>query len=159
MISNKAAPLAGAVAVGLGGLLLALPSHAAADNDFSGKYRYVVTLEQNRGAPIDIDNVRVWTVTPCGPECAHVSSSADRTPGGSGGYDGDMQLVDGMWQMTVTRPDLSACIDGRRLPGTVNYSMDPATLTGTAIGTVETDCDGAPGAFQDTFALTHAGAD
>jgi len=59
--------------------------------------------------------------------------------------------------MTVARPDLSACNDGRRLPGTVSYSVDATTLTGTANGTLA-DCDGAPGGFHDTFMLKQTGS-
>jgi len=151
---RKAAVLAGALSGGLGALNLVLPPPASADPELAGTYSYFVTEEINRGALVDINAVRTWTVAPCGPGCAHVSSSADRAPDGSGGYDGDLQLVDGVWQMTVARPDLSVCNDGRRLPGTVNYSVDPTTLTGTAHGTVAADCDGAPSGFEDTFLLT-----
>jgi len=147
-----------ALAVGLGCFSLVLPTVASADQDLNGTYTYWVTEEFDRGAPVDINALRTWTVTPCGPGCAHVSSSPDRGPGGGGGYDGDLRLIDGGWQMTVTRPDLSICDDGRRLPGTVSYSVDPTTLTGTANGTVAADCDGAPGGFRDTFTLTHTGS-
>jgi hypothetical protein len=157
-MSIKAGLSAGALAVGFGGFSLVLPAPASADQDLTGTYAYLVTEEVDRGAPVEINTVRTWTVTPCGPGCAHVNSSADRASGGSGAYDGDLQLVDGVWQMTVARPDLSVCNDGRRLPGTVSYSMDPATLTGTANGEVAEDCDGAPGSFQDQFMLTHTGS-
>lgn len=149
----KVAFLAGAIGVALAGFSLQRPTLASADQNLNGAYTYFVTEEIDRGEQVDINTVRTWTVTPCGPGCAHVSSSAD--PGASAGaaYDGDLQLVDGVWQMTVSRPDLSVCNDGRRLPGTVSYSVDPTALTGTANGTVPSDCDGAPGGFHDTFML------
>lgn len=158
LMSTKAVLPAAALAVGLGGFTLVLATVASADQGLNGTYTYFVTQEIDRGAPMEIDTIRTWTVTPCGPGCAHVSSSADRAPGGTGAYDGDLQLVDGVWQMTVARPDLSLCNDGKRLPGTVSYSVDPATLSGTANATVAADCDGAPGGFQDTFTLTHTGS-
>jgi hypothetical protein len=157
-MSPKAALLAGAFAVGFGGLSLALPAPAWADQDFSGTYAYFVTEEVDRGAAVEINTLRTWTVTPCGPGCAHVSSAPQAGTGGSGAYDGDLRLIDGAWRMTVARPDLSVCNDGRSLPGTVSYSVDPVTLTGTANGTVAADCDGAPGGFQDTFTLNHPAA-
>jgi hypothetical protein len=147
-----------ALAVGFGGVSVVFPAPASADPDLNGTYAYRVTEEVDSGAPVEMDAVRTWTVTQCGPGCAHVSSSPDRAPGGSGGYSGDLQLVDGLWQMTVARPDVWACNDGRRLPATVSYSVDPTTLTGTANGTVAADCDGAATGFQDTFMLTHTGS-
>lgn len=153
-MSRKTAFCASALAVALGGVGLITPTRAAADVDLNGSYTYFVTEELDRGATVEINTVRTWTVTPCGPGCAHVSSSSDRTPEGSGAYDGDLHLVDGVWQMTVARPDLSLCNDGRRLPGTVSYSVDPNTLTGTANGTATGECEGAPTSFQDNFTLT-----
>lgn len=155
---TRTALLAGGLAAGIAGFSLALPTLASADQDLTGTYRYLVTEELDRGAAAEINARPTWTVTPCGPGCAHVSSSPDQGPGGGGGYDGDLKLVDGVWQMSVTRPDLSVCNDGRRLPGTVTYSMDPATLTGTANGATPADCDGAPGGFQDTFMLKPTGS-
>ena len=149
----RAAVLAGALTV-LGGFSMVLPTTASADQDLTGTYTYFVTEVVDRGASAEIDALRTWTVTPCGSGCAHVSSSADRQPGGGGAYDGDLRLVDGQWQMTVSRPDLTVCEDGRRLPGTVTYSVDPTTLTGTATATAPAECDGAPGGFQNTFTLT-----
>ena len=156
-MGTRAAHAAGALALGLGGLSLMAPTTASADQGFTGTYAYFVTEEIDRGTQADINNIPTWTVTPCGPGCAHVSSSPDPTPGGSGAYDGDLQLVDGVWHMTVARPDLSICNDGRRLPGTVSYSVDATTLAGTADGTVAADCDGAPGDFHDTFMLNRTG--
>ena len=155
-MGTRAAHVAGALAVGLGGLSLLLPTTASADPGLTGTYAYFVTAEIDRGARMDINDLPTWTVTPCGPGCAHVSSS-DPTPGASSPYDGDLQLVDGSWQMTVARPDLSVCNDGRRLPGTVSYSVDATTLAGTADGTVAADCDGKPAGFHDTFLLNHTG--
>lgn len=147
---------AGALAVLLAGFGLMSPTLASADPALNGTYTYDVTEEIDRGAPVDIDALRTWTVTPCGPGCAHVSSSRGDGLGATAAYTGDLQLVDGVWQMTVSRPDLAVCNDGRSLPGTVVYSVDPATLTGTANGTLASDCDGAPGGFQDMFILTSA---
>lgn len=158
MRTNAALPAA-AVTVGLSGLSLLLPIVASADQELTGAYTYFVIEEVDRGAAVDINSLRTWTVTPCGPGCAHISSSPDTGPGSSAAYDGDLQqLVDGVWQMTVTRPDLAVCSDGRRLPGTVSYSVDPTTLTGTANGTVAADCDGAPGGFHDKFILNRTGS-
>lgn len=156
-MSFKTVLAAAAVAVGLTSFSPASVTPASADADLTGTYTYFVTQEVDRGATVEINTVRTWTVTPCGPGCAHVSSSADRAPEGGGAYDGDLHLVDGVWQMTVARPDLSLCNDGRRLPGSVSYSVDPQTLTGIANGTAAAECDGAPAEFQDTFILSGTG--
>jgi hypothetical protein len=155
MSSTKAVLMVAGLVAGFGGFSLASPTAASAEPGLDGTYTYLVTEEIDRGAPVEISAVRTWTITTCGQGCAHVSSSADRQPYGSGAYEGDLQLVDGVWQMTVARPDLAVCNDGRHLPGTVSYSVDSTTLTGTANGTVPADCDGAPGGFQDTFTLRH----
>ena len=151
----KGAPLAGALAAGIGGLSLCVASPAIADQELTGTYNYSVTESLDRGATPDVNAVRTWTFTPCGPGCTHVNISANGLLEGSGGYEADLQLVDGLWQMTVDRPDLAVCTDGRRLPGTVSYSLDPASMTGTANGTIAADCDGAPGGFKESFMLAH----
>ena len=123
---------------------------AAADTDLSGIYKYTSTTT---GAQSDAFS-RAWTITSCGTGCAHVvaSPSAD----GDTGYTGDMHLANGHWEMTVQRQGVSICNDGRKLPGTYTYSLDPATLRGTAVGKGADDCTGKPYSDQAGFILVRS---
>jgi hypothetical protein len=125
--------------------LLGIPL-AAADNDLSGTYKYNSTSTGDQSGVFS----RTWTITSCGTGCAHVVASAS---GGDTGYTGDMHLANGRWEMTLQRPDISTCIDGRKLPGTYTYSLDPATLRGTATGKGADDCTGKPYSDQAGFTL------
>jgi hypothetical protein len=83
---------------------------ASAEESLSGTY----TVTASTG-------VVTWTITPCGPGCAHVTTS-----GGSA----DARLANGQWAFVIRRPDAVRCGDGRTVPATLNYSFDAATLTG-----------------------------
>jgi hypothetical protein len=70
-----------------------------------------------------------WAVTPCGPGCATISSSA--------GWSGQAHLADGQWKMQVHRADAVNCLSGEKAPGTTSFTIDAVTLNGTAVATTD----------------------
>ena len=120
---------------------------AVADDGLSGTYTYSET-----GAS---PHSRTWTLTPCGNGCTHVVASASST-GKTGGFSGDLHLLNGSWEMTVDRPDLLWCPDGRTLPGSTAFFLAPAALGGTRVASWPRNCSGFPGSDQVEFSLTAA---
>ena len=106
-----------AVAAVLGGGAVALAAPAWAD-DFIGKYVYV--------SPASAHEPRItttWTVTPCGPGCAHIVSASGLT-------NADAHLVGGQWVLVRYSDTAFFCADGTRAAGTIRYTFDPKTLQG-----------------------------
>ncbi|OBI24098.1 hypothetical protein A5713_08180 [Mycobacterium sp. E2497] len=114
-------------------------SPARADDGLSGTYNYVN----------ETGFTSTWTVTPCGPGCAHVFTSHS-----AANY--DLKLSNGRWVATVNPPDAVHCRDGTTAQATVTISVDAATLTGTSTTTSTAGvCGDPPRTYgPDTFTLT-----
>jgi hypothetical protein len=124
--SAAAVVLVGA-AVGFAG-----PAHA---EDFSG------TFSAN-GPGL----AATWVVTPCGPDCAHVSDSS--------GWSADAHPWDGFWRFVVDTPDGTKCNNDGVLPGTVTFKVDLSRHEGTSLATApSSDCRWglAPGYSQPVY--------
>ncbi len=89
--------------------------------------------------------------------CAHVSAVA-RPVAKAFDYEGDAQLDDGRYTLTVDVPDGLRCGDvyyGPTIPTHDVYSWDAATLSGVLDSSFATGCDGAPaGTYTYPFTLT-----
>lgn len=81
------------------------------------------------GAYANSPSGSTWAVTPCGPGCANITSSA--------GWSGQAHLADGKWTMAVHRADAVNCYTGGKASGTTNFTIDAVTLNGTAVGTTD----------------------
>jgi hypothetical protein len=96
--------------------------------------------------PRDPGHSWIWAVRPCqsgSPDCVHVQ--AVPTPNGQAvPYDGDAQLVNGRYTLTVDVPDGVRCVVAF-LPSHDTYSWDAATLAGSVDSTFDAGCGGAPG--------------
>jgi hypothetical protein len=106
-----------AVAAVLMGSAVVLAAPAWAD-DFSGKYVYTSPASAHE-PPI----TTTWTVTPCGPRCAHVVSASGLT-------NADAHLIGGQWVLERYSDTAFFCSDGTKAPGTIRYTFDPKTLRG-----------------------------
>ena len=99
---------------------------ASADPGLNGTYTLTVDQTQatTTGFPLKDPKVQTtqWVVTSCGDACAHVTVP-DNPKGG-----GDLQLVNGRWQLTK---ELTLMHCGAGPDITVITSLDPATLQGT----------------------------
>jgi hypothetical protein len=115
--STTAVILAGA-AVGF-----ASPAHA---DSFSGTYI-------PNGPGLD----STWTVTSCGPACAHIVDS--------GGWSADAHPWDGLWRFVVNLPDGTRCNNDGTVPGTVTFKVDGSRREGTMLTTSAGACPDAPG--------------
>ena len=100
------------VVVFLAGAAIGFASPASAD-DFSGTYT---------GAP-KADGTDTWTVTPCGPGCADVTSLIP--------YTAQAHLANGQWTMTAVESGGAACRGGGVGPTDSIWIWDAATLAGT----------------------------
>jgi hypothetical protein len=96
--------------------------------------------------PRDPGHSWIWEIRPCqssSPDCVHVQ--AVPTPNGQAvPYDGDAQLVNGRYTLTIDVPDGVRCVVSF-LPSHDTYSWDAATLAGSVDSTFDTGCGGAPG--------------
>ncbi len=107
----------------------------------------------------------VWSVTQCHSTrsfapvagCVHVSALA-RPIAKAFDYQGDAQLVDGRYTLTVDVPDGLRCGNvyyGPTIPTHDVYSWDALTLAGSLDSSFATGCDGAPaGTYTYPFTLS-----
>ncbi len=107
----------------------------------------------------------VWTISQCHQTsslapvaaCAHVSAQG-RPIAKAFAYDGDAQLANGRYTLTVDVPDGLRCGDvyyGPTIPTHDVYSWDAATLAGSLDSSFETGCNGAPpGTYTYPFTLS-----
>jgi hypothetical protein len=95
----------------------------------------------------------VWAVRPCySGGCVH-ASAIPRPSAFAAPYDGDAQLANGRYTLTVDVPDGLRCF-GNTLPTHDTYSWDAATLAGSVDSTFAAGCGGGPaGTYTYTFAL------
>jgi hypothetical protein len=95
----------------------------------------------------------VWWVTPCDAGPAGFTSACREVHGiprpiaGATDYDGDAQLANGRYTLTLDLPDGLRCNGywGYTIPTHDVYSWDAVTLAGSVDSTSDTGCDGAPG--------------
>jgi hypothetical protein len=81
------------------------------------------------GAYANSPSGSTWAVTPCGPGCANITSSAV--------WSGQAHLADGQWRMQVHRADAVNCNAGGKAAGTTTFTIDAVTLNGTAVATTD----------------------
>lgn len=89
----------------------------------------------------------VWAISSCSDACVHVFALA-RPIAKAFNYEGDAQLANGRYMLTVDVPDGLRCGDiyyGPTIPTRDVYSWDAATLAGSLDSSFATGCDGAPG--------------
>jgi hypothetical protein len=85
----------------------------------------------------------VWFVSPCQPpaaDCIHVSAIPRLKFYAY--YDGDAQLVNGRYTLTVDVNDGLRCLPGYSMPTRDTYTWDEVTLAGTIDSTYDVDCGG-----------------
>ncbi|HYB39982.1 MAG TPA: hypothetical protein VEF72_32540 [Mycobacterium sp.] len=106
-------------------------------------------LQTNR----DPGHAWIWEVRPCGsPGCVHVQA-VPQPNGQAAPYDGNAQLANGRYTMTVDIPDGVRCLV-YFLPSHDTYSWDAVTLAGSVVSTFDAGCGGAPGGTNTyTFQL------
>lgn len=104
--------------------------------------------------PRDPGHAWIWAVRPCGrSDCVHVQA-IPQPNGQAAPYDGDAQLVDGHYTMSVDVPDGVRCVVAF-FPSHDTYTWDAVTLTGSVQSTYESGCGGGPGGTDSyPFALT-----
>ena len=86
-----------------------------------------------------------WSMGPCRDGCLVIHSDA--------GWSSYAYLNNGRWEFS--RDTVWNCPDGRRLPLTLSYSFDEASMTGTTRGFAPAGCEGFPiTADGVTFTLT-----
>ena len=100
----------------------------------------------------------LWYVTRCSADCASFHVKAMPRPIAKAfNYEGDAQLADGRFTLTVDVPDGLRCGDiyyGPTIPTHDVYSWDATTLAGALESTFDTGCGGAPGGtFTYPFVL------
>ncbi|KUH84542.1 hypothetical protein [Mycobacterium sp. IS-1556] len=105
----------------------------------------------------DTGKVNTWVITPCGPGCADVAVTPVTDPRVTP-YGGRAMLNNGRWDMTVQYAQAVRCKppgDHVTVPGTVAFSIDAATLSGTAVNTqAAAECGDPAGAtYQSGFTL------
>jgi hypothetical protein len=97
----------------------------------------------------------VWSISPCSAGCVHVNAIARPVAKGFD-YEGDAQLANGWYTLTVDVPDGLRCGDVYYGP-TVSthdvYSWDATTLAGSLDSWFATGCGGAP-AGTNTYPFT-----
>lgn len=118
----KHSVIAAATVAAAGAAVLATAAVAgaevAATPDFSGQYAYSYS-----GGTSGVPFATTWTVTPCGPGCAHVTTSSGLT-------DTDAHLYGGRW-VFQRYDDAGIRCDNQKLMGaTVEFRVDPQTLKG-----------------------------
>ena len=136
------------------GVAIASPGTASADGplqpspgELSGTYSY----------ESDTGRVTTWVITPCGPGCADVAVTPVTDPRVVP-YGGRALLNGGRWDMTVDYAHAVRCKppnDSVTVPGTVAFSFEAATLTGTAVNTQSAAACGDPAGatYQTGFSL------
>jgi hypothetical protein len=98
----------------------------------------------------------IWAVSSCPGDCVNVQAIpqpiAKAFP-----FNGNAQLVDGRYTLTVDVPDGLRCGDvyyGPVKPTRDEYSWDAATRSGTLTSSFDAGCDGSPGTLTYPFVLT-----
>lgn len=139
--------LAAGVAIGSAGTASADGPLQPSPGELSGTYSY----------ESDTGRVNTWLITPCGPGCADVAVTPVTDPRVVP-YSGRALLNNGRWDMTVQYPEAVRCKppnDYVTVPGTVVFSFEAATLTGTAVNTQTAPACGDPAgaAYQSNFSL------
>lgn len=121
------------------------PSAPAVADNFSGTYTYSAPASGSTPAV-----TATWTVTPCGPGCAHVTSST--------GWNVDAQLIHGTWVTVRYDQGVFYCPDGSTAPGIKADIIDPNTLQGQIQPLPGPACGQADDTGTPTsFTLTKAG--
>lgn len=143
--------IAAGAAVGSAGSAWAGGPPGTTPGELSGTYSY----------QSDTGRFGTWVVTPCGPGCADVASTPVTDPRVNP-YRGQARLEDGRWVLIVQTAQAVRCKppnDGVTVPGTVAFSFDAASMSGTAVNTQSTaGCGDPAGAtYQGTFTLTKVG--
>ena len=100
----------------------------------------------------------VWAISSCSSAgCVHVKS-IPRPVAKAAQYEGDAQLVNGRYTLTVAVPDGLRCGDryyGPTVATHDTYSWDAVTLAGSLDSSFAAGCDGAPaGTYTYPFALS-----
>jgi hypothetical protein len=98
--------------------------------------------------PRDPGHAWIWAIRPCTPGCVHVAA-IPQPNGQAAPYDGDAQLINGRYTMSVDIPDGVRCVV-YFLPSHDVYSWDAVTLAGSVVSTYESSCGGGPGG-TDTY--------
>ena len=144
------------VSVSVLGAVGALPvAVAVADSDQASEAPRVGSYDVEITSQAGGVQQRRWVLHDwCGPDCRNVVSSGVWGDGRTTGFDGELRLVDGRWEMTVDNPHAVICPDGRQAAWTTTYSLDPAAMTGTSKSSTAADCDGAAQSSEGTFTLT-----
>jgi hypothetical protein len=106
----------------LAGAAIGFASAASAD-DFSGTYTYAAGNSYTS----------TWTVTPCGPGCAHIESKLSHT---------DAHLTNGQWVLSqhYDPPNGVRCDDGVDVGATKTSTIDASTLRGTTMAQADSHC-------------------
>jgi hypothetical protein len=140
--------IAAGVALGSAGTAWAGGPSRASAGELTGTYSY----------QSDSGGLATWVVTPCGSGCANVAVTPVTDPRITP-YGGQARQGNGRWNMTVQSAQTVRCKppnDNVTVPGTVAFSFDAATLSGTAVNTQAVDGCGDPAGatYQGTFTLT-----
>jgi len=94
--------------------------------------------------PRDPGHAWIWSIRPCmQPGCVHIQA-IPQPNGQAAPYDGDAQLANGRYTMSVDVPDGVRCVV-YFLPSHDTYSWDAATLTGSVQSSYDSSCGGGPG--------------
>jgi hypothetical protein len=102
--------------------------------------------------PRDPGHAWIWAIRPCGsPGCVHIQG-IPQPNGQAAPYDGNAQLANGQYTMSVDVPDGVRCVV-YFLPSHDTYSWDAATLTGSVVSNYDSSCGGGPGG-TDTYPFT-----
>lgn len=125
-----------AVGVAVVGVAVGLAGPASAE-DPVGTYTLFSDQSQRtvNGVLTPYDNsTATWVLGPCRDGCLNIQSNA--------GWSAYAYLTNGRWEFL--RDTVWNCPDGRQLPLTISYSIDPASLVGTSTGFVPAGCEGFP---------------
>src|SRR5574337_173617 len=132
--------VAGVVAAGGVALVGAATAHA---DDFNGKYAF--RLGTGGG-----ESSSVWTVTPCGDGCVHITSSTGGTD--TDAYrDGPYWVFERVVDPGIECPGNPYNFQIRKLPATMRFTINPDTLLGQ-YQPVGTPCGAIP--LPSPFQLT-----
>ena len=131
------------------GVTLAAAVPAWADVSLNGTYN----LAWNDG------DQSTWVITStCDTASSCVAHVASGSSNGGSTVNGEAQLANGQWRMTIDKPDGAQCNDGSRAPQHNEYSWDASTLSGTLVVSVGAICSqGAPSSASYTFTMSKVG--
>ncbi|OBG41733.1 hypothetical protein [Mycolicibacter heraklionensis] len=83
------------------------------------------------------DQEFAWTIaTSCSQADCNGTVSSNQ------GWTSPMNLVDGHWQFSVTKPDGGICADGNYAPAIIRVSIDPVSLGGVVTTSSDGECPG-----------------